>query len=58
VRSEEDREAVPAEAFYLADPLLYAIDRKGSPRVFAINCLTALLNYGCLPGASISWRGG
>jgi formylglycine-generating enzyme required for sulfatase activity len=48
VVTEEDREALLTDAFYLHDPLLYGIDRKGSPNVFASKLISRLLDYGCL----------
>jgi formylglycine-generating enzyme required for sulfatase activity len=48
VATQVEREALLTEAFYLLDPLLYGISRKGSPKVFAVNCLKKLLDYGCL----------
>lgn len=48
VATQDEREALLTEAFYLLDPLLYGISRKGSPKVFAVNCLKKLLDYGCL----------
>jgi formylglycine-generating enzyme required for sulfatase activity len=48
VATQDEREALLTEAFYLHDPLLYGISRKGSPKVFAVNCLKKLLDHGCL----------
>jgi hypothetical protein len=48
VNSDDDRDALLTEAFFLADPRLYAINRKGSQRMFLSNCLKTLVDYGCL----------
>lgn len=48
VATEDDREALLTDAFYLHDPLLYGIDRKGAPNVFASKLISKLLDYGCL----------
>jgi formylglycine-generating enzyme required for sulfatase activity len=48
VTTEEERDALLTEAFYLYDPLLYKIDRQGAAYPFAINCVKRLLDYGCL----------
>lgn len=48
VATADEREALLTEAFYLHDPLLYAIDRNGAPKVFIVNCLKKLLDHGCL----------
>ncbi|MFN0087065.1 MAG: TIR domain-containing protein, partial [Blastocatellia bacterium] len=50
VATRNDREALLVEAFYVHDPLLYAIDREGAPKTFLVNCLKTLLDHGCLPG--------
>ena|GEM_PF-484191 len=44
----EDREALLIDAFYLYDPLLYGIDREGSPNVFTSRLIARLIDYGCL----------
>lgn len=48
VATQDERDALLTEAFYLHDPLLYGISRNGSPKVFAVNCLKKLLDHGCL----------
>src|SRR5262245_48217322 len=48
VVTEDDREALLTDAFYLHDPLLYGIDRRGEPTVFASKLISKLLDYGCL----------
>jgi len=48
IDTEDDREALLTEAFYLHDPLLYGIERSGAGKVFAVRCITKLLDYGCL----------
>ena len=48
VATEAERDALLTEAFYLHDPLLYRIDRRGAPYPFAVNCVKRLLDYGCL----------
>jgi formylglycine-generating enzyme required for sulfatase activity len=54
VTTVEEREALLTEAFYTYDPLLYGITREGSPKVFLINCLKALLDHGFLSDAEHS----
>jgi len=48
VVTEDDREALLTDAFYLHDPLLYGIDRRGAPNIFASKLISKLLDYGCL----------
>lgn len=50
VSTEDDRQALLTEAFYISEPRLYQqIDCTGSARNFTILCIKTLLNYGCLP---------
>jgi formylglycine-generating enzyme required for sulfatase activity len=49
IGTEDEREALLTEAFYLYDPLLYGIERNGAAKVFAIRCIKKLLDHGCLP---------
>ncbi|RMG71792.1 MAG: TIR domain-containing protein [Chloroflexi bacterium] len=49
VGTEDERDALLTEAFYVYDPLLYSIERGGAPKVFAVLCIRKLLDYGCLP---------
>jgi formylglycine-generating enzyme required for sulfatase activity len=48
VATVADRDALLTEAFYLRNPLLYGIEREGSPKDFVIRCIKKLLDYGCL----------
>jgi len=48
VASDDEREALLTEAFYLYDPLLYRIKREGAPKIFAVMCVKTLLDHGCL----------
>lgn len=53
--SAGEREALLAEAFYLPDHLLYAIDRQGVPYPFTVNCIKKLLDW--LSGRSRTFAG-
>ncbi|HEX4947018.1 MAG TPA: SUMF1/EgtB/PvdO family nonheme iron enzyme, partial [Blastocatellia bacterium] len=45
VETEDDREDLLLDAFFLVDPLLYGISRQGSPNQFLNVCLKQLLAY-------------
>ncbi len=54
VATEDEREALLIDAFYLRDPLLHGIKLEGAPGPFASKLIKKLLDYGCLPGGEHS----